>query len=152
MLNFIKQVKEKISNITVGYVDAYYEFSNRPALVDVCDVIYANCYPFWEGCHIDYSLLYMKDMYRKAQIAAKGKKVIISETGWPNKGTAFEASEATDENAMRYFINAQEWSKEENIEMMYFSSFDELWKVDAEGDVGAYWGLWDKNGEIKYHK
>ena len=26
--------------------------------------------------------------------------------------------------------------------MFYFSSFDESWKVEAEGDVGAYWGLW----------
>ena len=42
--------------------------------------------------------------------------------------------------------------KEENIETFYFSSFDELWKIDDEGDVGAYWGLWDKNGELKYEK
>ena len=29
-------------------------------------------------------------------------------------------------------------------------AFDEAWKVDAEGDVGAYWGLWDKDGNLKY--
>ena len=29
-------------------------------------------------------------------------------------------------------------------------AFDEAWKVDAEGDVGAYWGLWDKDGKPKY--
>jgi len=27
---------------------------------------------------------------------------------------------------------------------------DESWKVGAEGDVGAYWGLWDKDGQPKY--
>ena len=37
-----------------------------------------------------------------------------------------------------------------NIEMFYFSSFDESWKVGDEGDVGAYWGLWDKNEKIKF--
>jgi glucan 1,3-beta-glucosidase len=42
------------------------------------------------------------------------------------------------------------WVKEEGIELYYFSSFDETWKIDAEGDVGAYWGLWDKNGIYKY--
>lgn len=42
------------------------------------------------------------------------------------------------------------WAKEEHIELYYFSSFDETWKIDAEGDVGAYWGLWDKNGIYKY--
>jgi len=34
--------------------------------------------------------------------------------------------------------------------MFYFSSFDESWKVDSEGDVGAFWGLWDKNEKIKF--
>lgn len=150
LLNYIKHVKEAVPEAAVGYVDAYYEFVNRPALVDACDVIYANCYPFWEGCHIDYSHVYMQNMYYQALQAAKGKRVIISETGWPNIGTAFEAAEANIENALRYFINTQKWSKQENIEVMYFSSFDESWKVGDEGDVGAYWGLWDKDGKLKY--
>ncbi len=150
LLGYIKQVKEAVPKAEVGYVDAYYEFVDRPALAEACDVIYANCYPFWEGCHIDYSHVYMQNMYYQALGAAKGKRVVISETGWPNIGTAFEASEPSNENALRYFINTQKWSKEENIEVMYFSSFDESWKVGAEGDVGAYWGLWDKDGELKY--
>ena len=79
LLDFINRVKKEIPNIPVGYVDAYYEFENRPKIVDVCDVILSNCYPFWEGCHLDYSILYMKDMYQRAVRAARGKKVIISE-------------------------------------------------------------------------
>ena len=54
-----------------------------------------------------------------------------------------------EENAMKYFINAQVWSAKANIEMFYFSSFDESWKVGDEGDVGAYWGLWDKHRKTK---
>lgn len=150
LIGYIKRVKEQLPGIDVGYVDAYYEFRNHPELVDACDVIFANCYPFWEGCHIDYSLPYMKTMYQMAIKAGNGKKVIISETGWPNKGTNFKASEPTNENAMRYFINTQIWSKEDNIEVMYFSSFDEAWKVGSEGDVGAYWGLWDKDLKPKF--
>ena len=42
------------------------------------------------------------------------------------------------------------WREEDGIEIFYFSSFDETWKVDAEGDVGAYWGLWDKDGHPKF--
>jgi len=30
------------------------------------------------------------------------------------------------------------------------SSFDESWKVGGEGDVGAFWGIWDKNEKLKY--
>ncbi len=150
LLDYINRVKKLLPGAPVGYVDAYYEFINRPAITEACEVIFTNCYPFWEGCHIDYSLLYMKNMYYSVLQAAKGKRVVISETGWPNIGTAFEASEPSTVNALRYFINTQKWSLGENIEIMYFTSFDESWKIDAEGDVGAYWGLWDKDGKLKY--
>lgn len=151
LLDFIYDVKESISNkIPVGYVDAYYEFTERPAITNACDIILANCYPFWEGCDQDYSLLYMKDMYNRALKAGNGKKVIITETGWPNKGTNLEGAFPSDINAIKYFVNTQKWAREENIEIFYFSSFDESWKVGDEGDVGAYWGLWDKDEQLKF--
>jgi len=150
LLAYIQEVKEALPNISVGYVDAYYEFTDRPRITEACDVILANCYPYWEGCSNEYALLYMKDMYNQAVKAGNGKKVIITETGWPSHGEGLEGALPSRENAMKYFINSQIWSEEDDIEMFYFSSFDESWKVGAEGDVGAYWGLWDKNEELKY--
>lgn len=150
LLNYIDKAKKAIPHIPVGYVDAYYEFTDHPRITDACDVILANCYPFWEGCDLDYSLLYMKDMYQRAIKAGNGKKVIISETGWPSQGTNLEGAFPSYENALKYFMNTQKWSMEEDIEIFYFSSFDESWKVGAEGDVGAYWGLWDKDEKLKF--
>lgn len=151
LLDFISRVKEAIPQIPVGYVDAYYEFGIRPKITEACDVILANCYPFWECCHADYSLMYMKQMYSRAVNAGAGiKRVIITETGWPSKGENYKGAQPSHENALKYFINTLLWSKEENIDIFYFSSFDESWKVGAEGDVGAYWGIWDKNENIKY--
>nr|WP_321243503.1 glycosyl hydrolase family 17 protein [uncultured Psychroserpens sp.] len=150
LLDFMNEVKQAIPDVPMGYVDAYYEFTDRPRITEACDVILANCYPFWEGCPLEYSLLYMKEMFAQATSAANGKKVIVTETGWPNMGTNFEGSFPTYDNAMKYFINSQKWSKEDGIEMFYFSSFDESWKVGDEGDVGAYWGLWDKDEKLKF--
>jgi exo-beta-1,3-glucanase (GH17 family) len=150
LLAYIARVRAALPDIPVGYVDAYYEFENRPAVADACDVILANLYPFWEACHHDYALLYMKDQYRRAARAGKGKRVIVTETGWPSRGAPFHAAEPSEENAMKYFIDSQRWSQEDDIEMFYFASFDEAWKVAAEGDVGAYWGLWDSNEQLKY--
>ncbi|MFT6883440.1 MAG: glucan 1,3-beta-glucosidase [Marinoscillum sp.] len=152
LLECIDRVKRetKGSNVPVGYVDAYYEFGARPAITEACDVILSNCYPFWEGCGQEHSLLYMKEMYRKAAQAGQGKKVIVTETGWPDQGTNLQGAIPSRENAMKYFMNTQQWSKDEDIEVFYFSSFDESWKVGAEGDVGAYWGIWDKDEQLKF--
>ena len=150
LLKFIYRVKEALPDIPVGYVDAYYEFSHRTRITEACDVLFANCYPYWEGCHINYSLVYMKQMYQLALAAAAGKKVIISETGWPSQGGGFGAAQASAANFMRYFINAQRWSRDDQVEMFYFSSFDESWKTGDEGDVGAFWGIWDKHEILKF--
>jgi len=150
LLAFMYQVKEAIPDVPMGYVDAYYEFSHRPKITEACDVILANCYPYWEGCSLEYSLLYMKDMYNQAKDAGNGKKVIITETGWPSYGEGLQGAHPSHENAIKYFINAQVWSDESDTEMFYFSSFDESWKIGAEGVVGAFWGLWNKEEKLKF--
>ncbi|WP_296317372.1 glycosyl hydrolase family 17 protein [Winogradskyella sp. UBA3174] len=150
LLGYIKRVKEAIPNVPVGYVDAYYEFSVHPELVDISDVILSNCYPYWEGCHIDGALGHMQQMFGQATDAARGKKVIITETGWPSEGGSLKGAFSSEENAIKYFVNAQVWATKANIEMFYFSSFDESWKTGDEGDVGAYWGLWDKDEKLKF--
>ena len=151
LIEYIKYVKSKIkTEVPVGYVDAYYEFSSRPSITDVCDVILTNCYPYWEGCNIDYSLIYMKQMFYHARDVANGKRVIITETGWPSKGSSLRGADPSNKNFLKYFINAQKWSYEEEIEMFYFSSFDESWKINSEGDVGAFWGIWDSDTKSKF--
>lgn len=151
LLECIYRVKKAIPQVPVGYVDAYYEFSARPKITEACDVILANCYPFWEFCHMDYSLMYMKQMYYEALQAGKGNKpVIITETGWPSQGEDHKGALPSKENALKYFLNTQLWSKEDDIKIFYFTSFDESWKVGTEGDVGAYWGIWDSNENFKF--
>lgn len=150
LLVFMHEVKLAIPDVPMGYVDAYYEFSHRPRITEACDVILANCYPYWEGCSQEYALVYMRDMYNQAKDAGNGKKVIITETGWPSFGEGLQGAIPSQENAIKYFVNSQVWSDEDDIEMFYFSSFDESWKVGSEGDVGAYWGLWDKDENLKF--
>lgn len=150
LLDYLLRVKKEIPEVPVGYVDAYYEFTHKPRITEACDIILANCYPYWEGCGIDYSLVYMKQMYFEAKDAAKGKKVIITETGWPSQGESLGGAVPSGDNFMKYFINTQLWSEQEEIDIFFFSSFDESWKVGSEGDVGAYWGIWDKDENLKF--
>lgn len=150
LIDYIHRAREAAPGIPVGTVDAYFLFEEHPRVTAACDTLLVNCYPFWESCPAEYALLYMKEMYRRAQNVADGKKVIISETGWPTAGSPFGAAVPSYESALEYFIRTYQWAFEDGIEIFYFSSFDESWKTGDEGDVGAYWGLWDGNGNLKY--
>ncbi len=150
LIGYVHRVKAALPNIPVGCVDTYYQFSKHPQLTTACDVILANCYPFWEGYDIADASTYLQKMYAFAEKNAQGKKVIITETGWPSQGKPVNQAMPSKPHVMQYFINLNNWSKKHGIELFYFSSFDEAWKVHHEGDVGQRWGIWDKNEKLKY--
>ncbi len=150
LLAYLERVRAAVPGVRVGYVDAYYLFEKHARITAACDVILTNCYPFWEGCPLEQAIPYMQSMYARTVAVAGGKPVIVSETGWPNQGTAFHGAVPSMDGAMRYFLETTRWASRDGVEVFYFAAFDEAWKVGAEGDVGAYWGLWDKNGRPKY--
>ena len=152
LIGYINKVKEGLAglNIKVGYVDTYYEYYQRPDLVKACDVILANCYPFWEGFSIENALRHLRQMHALVEQVSNGKEIIIAETGWPSQGEAVLDAHPTKMNAMKYFVQTQDWAHKEGVQMFHFSSFDESWKVRVEGELGARWGIWDKNEKLKY--
>jgi glucan 1,3-beta-glucosidase len=150
LLACIQRVKDALPGVPVGYVDAYFLFEKHPRITAACDVVMTNCYPFWEGCPREHALDYMRTMLARTRAAAPGKRVLVSETGWPDQGSPFQGSIPSREGAMQYFVDSCRWAEEDGIELFWFAAFDEAWKVGAEGDVGAYWGLWDKDGAPKF--
>lgn len=150
LIALIEHVRQALPGVPVGYVDAYFLFEKHPRVTAACDVVMTNCYPFWEGCPREQALPYMQTMMQRTRAAAPGKRVLVSETGWPDQGSPFHGAVPSVEGAMRYFVDTQRWAREEGIEVFYFAAFDEAWKVGAEGDVGACWGLWNKDARPKF--
>jgi GPH family glycoside/pentoside/hexuronide:cation symporter len=150
LLAYVARVKAAVpEGVRVGCVDAYSQFLERPALVAACDVVLPNCYPFWEGAHIDVAAQYQRRMYGLVKAAAGDKPVIIAETGWPWKGEAVDGAVPSADHAMRYLVDVAQWGRAEGVDLFYFSSFDEPWKFAEEGEVGTAWGLWDKDERLK---
>lgn len=153
LLGYLQRVRAAVpEGVPVSCVDAYFQFLERPALTAACDVLLPNCYPFWEGADIAVAAQYLRRMHALVKAAGGDKRVIVAETGWPGKGQAVAAAVPSAENAMRYFIDVQQWARGEGVKLFYFSSFDEPWKLAQEGEVGTQWGLWDKDERRKYRE
>jgi GPH family glycoside/pentoside/hexuronide:cation symporter len=152
LLDYVRRVRAALpEGVRVGCVDAYFQFLERPALVAACDVLLPNCYPFWEGASIDLAAQYLRRMHGLVKAAAGDDKlVIVAETGWPGRGQPVGGAVPSPENAMRYFVDVQQWARREGVRLFYFASFDEPWKRRQEGEVGTQWGLWDKDERLKY--
>ncbi|MEM1023185.1 MAG: glycosyl hydrolase family 17 protein [Myxococcota bacterium] len=150
IIDAIHRVKAGAPGVPVAYVDAYFQFVQHPRLVEACDYLPINCYPYWEQCKLDWSVGYVEEMVRRVAAVANGKEIVIAETGWPTQGTPEGEAVPGVDNAALYALNLIPWAKQVNVPLFWFSAFDEAWKVGAEGDCGAYWGIWDAEAQPKF--
>ena len=149
LVGLIESVKAACPGVPVGYVDAYYLFEEHPRVVEACDVLFVNCYPFWEKYSLEQSIGLVRQMVARAQAVAGGRPVVISETGWPTSGAPVGAAVPSRENAAIYALEVFDWARAQGIPLFYFSAFDEAWKTGPEGDCGDAWGFWDQDGRRK---
>ncbi len=150
LIEYINRVKECLPDHVVGCVDTAKDLLENPQIADASDIVLANHYPYWEGASISESIGDLKKMHQRLTRVFRDKEIIFTETGWPSEGSVFGKAVPSLENSIRYFLNTQNLAKREGIDIFHFSSFDEAWKVDHEGDVGPHWGLWNKEGKLKF--
>ena len=146
LLGYMAQVKA--TGVKVTTAEPWDVLVAHPRVMAACDEIFANIYPFWEGVDINQAILRLQFDYAKTVAAAGGKKVVISETGWPSAGGANQAAVPSPQNAAKYFAEFVAWANAQNVEYYYFAMFDEPWKTEP-GMVGPHWGIWDSTMKLK---
>ncbi|MDR2355332.1 MAG: S-layer homology domain-containing protein [Clostridiales Family XIII bacterium] len=152
LISYINYVRARIAdkNIPVGTSDTSAVFLNHPELVQSCDVILCTIYPFFSEVPAENAAHNLSETYERVLAVAEGRQLIISETGWPTEGSPEGAAVPSIENARRYFEDVYAWSRENDVEVVFFSETDEAWKVEGtNGDIGGHWGHFSSVGMLK---
>jgi exo-beta-1,3-glucanase (GH17 family) len=149
LIGYIQRVKA--TGVPTTTADTYDRLLGHPNVVAKCDLVFANIFPFWEGVPIKDAINSLDTSYKRLIQAFPGKEVIISETGWPSAGDSFMGAVPSFENEKYYMENFMSWTSINNAKYFYFEAFDEPWKAQNEGERGAHWGLWDKDGTYKFY-
>ena len=107
-----------------------------------------NIYPFWNGLTVEEAEEDLRSSLDRLIAVADGKKILISETGWPSDGSPTAGTEEQSVN-MRLAYDLQ-WQYYDDLYKFYwFDLADEPWKAETEGEVGAHWGILDKDLNAK---
>lgn len=116
------------------------------------DFVSPNVFPFWDKIDADKGPAQLYGKLQNLAKIAKGKDIVIGETGWPTDGVEAKGSKASMANAATYFEGFYKLAQEHDLKYYYFAGFDEDWKIATSSlnhTVEAYFGIFDKDGNIK---
>lgn len=121
-------------------VDSYYW---NPSLLDAVDYVSINQFSFWERVDPAKGMQKMLDRIRsiRAQAAAQGKEVIISETGWPSDGESKGGGVPSIANQRTFFQDFYHQMTAHGIPYFWFVAYDALWFTWAESTVEMHFGV-----------
>jgi exo-beta-1,3-glucanase (GH17 family) len=153
----IQTVKEYLfkigeEDILVTFADIAANFLALPDLVEAVDLVFVNKFSFWETLNVTAALPSFFPYLEAEEVNTSSKPFMISETGWPDGGSAYYAAVPNDANAQYYFQNFVCQANALGMKYLYFSAFDDGWKQPWQmGDlqVESHWGIFNFNRTAK---
>ncbi len=148
---FIKRVKRAITNkkIEVGTAEVWGTWLVHPELAKESAFIGIHLLPYWDGISYDRSMDYITDTYALIQKKFPGKKIVIGETGWPSEGRVKKGSVPSPAMEAYFLRNFLTLATAKNYDYYIMEAFDQPWKAEQEGAIGAFWGMFDAEGVAK---
>jgi glucan 1,3-beta-glucosidase len=150
--DFRKVMSDNDVSVPVSITDIVDTFISYPDMITAGDIVTINQFPYWEAIEVDGAVAQFNSRIKPLIELAGDMEVIISETGWPDAGTAENGSVASTENAARYLNDFYWLATDKGWKYYYFAGFDTPYKKEQEVDdatVEAHFGIFDEDGNLK---
>jgi exo-beta-1,3-glucanase (GH17 family)/cellulose synthase/poly-beta-1,6-N-acetylglucosamine synthase-like glycosyltransferase len=134
----------------VSTAEPWYLWMRYPELVEHVDFITVHLLPYWEGVDVERAVDYVADRINDLQAAYPDKPIVIGEVGWPSRGRTRGKAVASPANEAKFLRRFLARAEREGWDYYLMEAFDQPWKRVSEGDVGAYWGVYDVFREPKF--
>lgn len=149
LIGYIDRAKKALS-VSVGLAEPPYVWLRYPELVEHVDFIGVHLLPYWEGTPIEYAVEAAVSQVNELKKAYPGKPIVIGEVGWPSNGRQKGGAIASVSNEATFLRRFLARALEEGYIYYIMEAFDQPWKMEVEGAVGAYWGVYDVNRQLKF--
>ncbi len=134
----------------VGTAETWSTWMLHPELVDHVDFMGVHMLPYWEGVDVEQAVDYIDDRMKDLEKRYPDKQIIIDEVGWPSYGRTRHAAVASPANEAMFLRRFLDLAKRREWTYRIMEAFDQPWKEQSEGAVGAYWGVWDVDRQPKF--
>lgn len=121
----------------------------HPEMADHVDFIAAHILPYWENVAAEDAVDYAFSRIALLRHRFPGKRIVITETGWPSDGETRGLSEAGLAHQQAYYRDFAARARAEGVDYLIIEGFDQPWKAVHEGRVGAHWGIFTAQRILK---
>lgn len=151
LAGYIRRVRAAVDQ-PVSYADVWAFWLKNPQLADEVDFITIHILPYWEDepIGVDGAAEHIVKIYRIVQEAFPGKPILIGEAGWPTRGRNRGPAAVNMENAAFFVRTLAQVAKANGFDYNVVEAFDQPWKAQLEGSVGAKWGVVDEDRRVKF--
>lgn len=130
LVKYIQQTRDAIrgtplQNKPIGHVDTWTVYVNgsNSAVIDAVDFIGVDAYPYFQTTmnnNVGSGSQLFFDAYHQVQAVSKGKKVMVTETGWPVSGETLNQAVASPQDARIYWEDVVCQLVADNIDLYYY--------------------------------
>ena len=127
----------------VAYADVSDFWDQFPQVAQHVDVVLIHLLPYWEDVPtgIDHAVAGVGAVYDHFAALFAGKRIAIGEAGWPSRGRQRRDALPSRINQARFLREFIALAAERHFEYNFIEAFDQDWKYENEGIVGANWGI-----------
>lgn len=152
MTEYLDHIRQELG-VPVSTAEPYHVWLDEPELVEHVDYLAVHMLPYWEGIEVETAIGFIVQQMNALKQAYPDKPIVIGEVGWPSYGRTIKGAVASSANEaifLRRFIDVAE---QENYTFYIMEAFDQPWKEELEGAVGAYWGVYniDRQPKFEFH-
>ena len=138
------------TDIPISTAEPPFIWKAYPELVDHVDYIAVHLLPYWEGVAVKDAVDFVVGNINELKQLYPGKPIVLGEVGWPSNGRTVKDAVASNANEAIFLRRFLARAAEEEYTYYLMEAFDQPWKRDIEGKVGAYWGVYDVTRQPKF--
>ncbi len=146
---YLTMLRDELS-VPVGTAEPWHIWLANPELAEFVDFAAVHHLPYWEGVPVAAAVRLVDARMEQLESVLTDTPILIGEVGWPSNGRMRNVAGASRKDAeifLRRFLSSAE---EFGYDYYLMEAFDQPWKRIDEGEVGAYWGLFDGRRQAKY--
>lgn len=147
LIEYIREVKRSVKQ-PVSYADVWSMYMKYPELIKEVDFITIHILPYWEDepITVDQAPAHIERIFKQVQqeadSIAPGKPILIGESGWPGEGRQRGWSVPSVVNEAKFIRALIKVANKNGFDYNIVEAFNQSWKSELEGVVGANWGLY----------